>query len=158
LRCKIKNIFNSAHLALVFRIILGIVFIYSGLEKIIYAADFAATIQNYQLIPVELTNLVAIILPWLEFYCGLFILFALFKQASTAIISVLLIFFMVALASVIFRGLDIDCGCFGGSSDVSWFRVIEDLLLLAMSLYLFFIPSQLASLNGYLVKFRKRKS
>lgn len=152
----IKKIISTAHLSLIFRIILGTVFIYSGLEKIAYPADFAVAIQNYQLIPVEMTNLVAIILPWLEFYCGLFILFALFGQASAAILSTLIIFFIIALSSAILRGLDIDCGCFGGTTNISWFEIIEDLLLLVMSIYLFFIPSRLATLNGYLDKFGRR--
>jgi putative oxidoreductase len=137
LKHMIKKIINPLDLSLVFRIILGLVFIYSGAEKIANPAGFAVAVQNYRLFPIELTNLVAIIVPWLEFYCGLFLFFARFRQASAAIISTLIIFFLIALSSAMVRGLDIDCGCFGGETNVSWFGIIEDLVLLAISLYLF---------------------
>ena len=154
----IKKIISSPYISLIFRILLGIVFIYSGSQKIAQPANFAVTIQNYRLLPIELTNMAAIIIPWLEFYCGLFIFIALFRQASAAILSILMIIFSIALISAIFRGLDIYCGCFGGESHVSWFKIFEDLILLAMSSYLFFFPPQIASLNGYLVKFGRQKS
>lgn len=138
--------------------IIGIVFIYSGLEKIVSTADFAASVQNYRIVPIELTNLVGIILPWLEFYCGLFLIIGIFKQASAAILSTLLLLFIFILFSALIRGLDIECGCFGSGANVSWFRIIEDIVLLTMSLHLLFNPSMIATVEKYLFKSSKHIS
>jgi uncharacterized membrane protein YphA (DoxX/SURF4 family) len=135
--------------------IIGVIFIYSGLEKIISTADFAASVQNYRIVPVELTNLVGIILPWLEFYCGLFLIIGIFKQASAAIIFTLLLIFIFILLSALIRGLDIECGCFGSGANVSWFRIIEDIILLLMSLHLFFYPSKIVTGEKFLFKSAK---
>jgi uncharacterized membrane protein YphA (DoxX/SURF4 family) len=94
------------------------------------------------------------ILPWLEFYCGLFLIIGIFRQASAAILSTLLLLFIFILFSALIRGLDIECGCFGSGANVSWLRIIEDIVLLAMSLHQFFHPSKIATLEKYLIKSR----
>ena len=120
--------------------IVGLIFIYASLEKILYPAYFAVSVQNYQLIPDYFTNIIAIVLPWLELCCGLSILIGLWHQAGAAIVSVLNIVFIIALTSVVFRGLNIDCGCYGAGSSVNISRIIEDLFLLAFSLHITLFP------------------
>jgi uncharacterized membrane protein YphA (DoxX/SURF4 family) len=130
----------------------GFVFIYAGWEKIVYPADFAVAIQNYQIIPSSMTNLVAIFLPWLEFYCGLILIFGFWHRAGAVILSTLLIIFIFALLSVFIRGLDIDCGCFGRGTSVGWSRIIEDLFLLFFALQIVFFPLSKLALENVLKK------
>jgi len=137
---KIQKLRHSPYLTTVFRIILGVIFIYAGLEKIGHADLFAVTIQNYQLVPISMTNLIAIFLPWLELYCGLLLLLGWWQRIAAAWAVLLNIIFLTALISAYWRGLDIVCGCFGSGTTVNMTRILEDLLLLALSLHIFIFP------------------
>ena len=50
---------------------LGLTFISASLDKIIDPFDFSQAILNYKIMPYWTINLTAMILPWLEFICGL---------------------------------------------------------------------------------------
>jgi len=97
--------FEFPYLTTLLRIFLGLIFIYASLDKIFYPAYFAISIQNYQILPDSLINLVAVILPWLEFYCGIFLLFGFWHRAGAIIIAAMNVIFIIALTSAIFRGL-----------------------------------------------------
>ena len=124
------------------------IFIYASLDKLFHPAYFAISIQNYQIIPDSLINLTAVILPWLEFYCGILLLLGFWHRAGVAIIALLNVIFIFALTSALFRGLDIDCGCFGSGSTVSMSRIVEDLFLLAFSVYIFIYPTSKFALEN----------
>ena len=57
-------------LSISFRLILGTVFIWASLDKIIDPEKFARNISNYHIVPYGLENTIAIILPWLELLIG----------------------------------------------------------------------------------------
>jgi hypothetical protein len=72
----------------------------------------------------------------------------IWHRSAAWIVSILTIVFIIAIGSVIFRGLDIECGCFGSGSSANWGRIVEDLFLLAFSLHIAFHPlSKLAIEN-----------
>jgi len=134
----LARIFKHPYLSYLFRFIVGAIFIFAGVQKIFSPADFSLSIQNYLILPVSMTNLVAIFLPCLEIYCGIFLLAGIFTRASAILVSFLNVIFIIALFSALVRGLDISCGCFGSGTPVDWSRIIEDFILLAMSLHLVF--------------------
>ena len=113
------NFIRSLNLPLIFRVILGIIFIYASYEKILDPAAFSKNIHNYHttdnLIWVE--NLVALILPWLELVVGVFLIFGVFLEGATSITIGLLIFFIIILSQAVFRGIDVHCGCFKTAAD-----------------------------------------
>jgi len=147
---KLQRISRSPYLTTFFRLILGVLFLYAGIEKIIHTEVFAITIQNYQLIPVSYTNLIAIVLPWLEFYCGLLLLLGWRHQMAAFWVTLMNIVFLIGLSSAYVRGLDIDCGCFGTGSSINLTRILEDFLLLAFSLHILFFPASLFALDNHL--------
>jgi uncharacterized membrane protein YphA (DoxX/SURF4 family) len=130
-------------LALLARLILGVVFIYAGIDKIIHPAAFAEVIYNYQILPDYLINLTAIVLPWLELVVGLFLLLGLFREGSVFIVTGLMVVFLSAMIFNLARGLDIHCGCFSTVMDdtngapMVWY-VIRDGFFLVPALYLFY--------------------
>ena len=130
-------------LFLVIRLILGAVFVYAGVDKIIYPAAFAEVVNKYQILPSELINLTAIVLPWLELLLGLGLIAGLWLSGASFLITVLMAMFCGALLFNIARGLDINCGCFrtddmpNSAAPMVWY-VIRDGVFLLMSLYLFF--------------------
>lgn len=134
---------NSEWLSLAARICLGGVFIFASIDKIRYPEPFAQNIDAYEMLPTALINIAAIWLPWLELCCGSLLILGIWVRANAALLGVLLFVFIVALISVIIRGLDISCGCFeAGDSEamVGWNRVIEDIGLLLLSWWLMKFP------------------
>lgn len=132
----INSVIKNRYLLLVFRVVLGAVFIYASIHKILDPGAFAESIRNYLLLPALVTNLVAIILPWVEVVCGLFLVVGIFPRSCAAVVSALLAIFSAALIISLARGLDIDCGCFDsgqGNETIGILYVLRDWTLLFMS-------------------------
>ena len=126
-------------IAIIIRLILGFLFIYASLDKIIYPSKFAEVIYNYRLLPVELVNICAILVPWIEVFIGIMLLIGIWVDASAFMLSGITFVFTFLIISAIFRGLNIECGCFSLDAEgslVSWKRVIEDIFILIGGLYL----------------------
>lgn len=136
---------------LVLRLVLGIVFLVAAADKVANAEAFARSIANYRLLPVELVNLVALVLPWLELLVGLMLVVGLRVRAAAVVASGLLLVFTVALVSALVRGLDIHCGCFSqtAAERIGWGRVIEDVLLLAAAVVVVVWTPQRWSVEQY---------
>jgi uncharacterized membrane protein YphA (DoxX/SURF4 family) len=90
---------------------LGGIFIYAGGTKLLEPEIFAVLIEAYGFVPEGLLMPVAIGLPFLEVIAGFGLLFDI--RGSLALITGLLVLFMVVLGYGIWMGLDVDCGCFG---------------------------------------------
>ena len=126
-------------IALVCRLILGIVFLYAGIEKIIAPQEFAVAIYNYRLLPDWAVNLLAVILPWLEIFLATGLITGNYVRGSSLLSSLLFLTFAIALTINLVRGLDISCGCFGGSAGtINWLYLIRDAGLLTMSIFTLF--------------------
>jgi putative oxidoreductase len=120
------------------RIILSIVFIYAAIEKIALPENFSVAISNYKLFPVAMINITAIIIPWIELSAAILLLFGISVKENSAIITFLLIVFTIAIIISLFRGLNIDCGCFGTAygSKIGLLKIIENILLIISGLVL----------------------
>jgi putative oxidoreductase len=97
----------------VMRMVLGALFVFAGATKAYDPGAFAIEIQRYQLVPWILSALASAYLPWLEMLAGALLLLKRFERGALLVIAFLLLVFTLALASAMFRGLSIDCGCFG---------------------------------------------
>jgi len=124
---------------LLFRVIVGGVFIWAGALKIADPLGFAQSIKNYQVVPHTLAFLIAVVLPWVEVLSGAFLIIGVFKRSSALIISLLLAGFIALVALALARGIDTSCGCFGSFSlraDLS--LILTDAVLLIFALCIFF--------------------
>jgi len=109
----ITRILTDKYTVLMFRLILGATFIYASLDKIAHPDQFAQIVNNYKILPSFLINLFAITLPWIEFFCGIFLIVGFWVESSSLVLTFLLFLFAVAISyNVFIRGLDINCGCF----------------------------------------------
>ena len=136
------------------QLILGAIFIYASLDKIINPVAFVQIIESYQILLLSVVNVFAILLPWLELICGLLLLSGIWLRASATLISGILVMFIVAMGLVVARGLDIDCGCFesvGGTEKVGRLRIIEDLGFLILSIWIIRFPNSIFSIEAILV-------
>ena len=112
-------------------VVLGGLFFYAGLQKVLYFHEFAEAVVAYQLLPESLVGLAAAGLPWLEVLAGV-CLMAGFKQRSCLLLLAgLVAVFLVVIVITMARGLDIDCGCgLFFQRQVGWAAVLEDAVLL----------------------------
>jgi putative oxidoreductase len=136
---------RNKYVLFLFRFVIGGLFIYAGVLKIADPLGFAQDIRNYRLFSQEICFLTALVLPWFEVLAGAFLILGIFKRTSALLISGLLAFFIVLVAITMIRGIDVDCGCFGTlSRKADWKLLVEDLLMLAMSLSVALAPSRAA--------------
>lgn len=142
------------------RVILGAVFIYAGAIKIIDPAGFALAVYNYHILPGRLVNITAIMLPWVEVIAGLSLVLGLWTPGGALIISGLLLTFTITMGFNLSRGLDVSCGCFSSSPSgniITWWYLLRDSSLLALSLLVLFADQGRFSLGAYLhARYKKR--
>lgn len=117
------------------RISLGLVFVYAALVKVADPVAFAGSVAAYRLLPYFGNYVVAASLPFVELACGLLLATGYRARPAALVIAAMNVVFMVALASAIARGLDIDCGCFkqGGEKTSPWLALGRDAVFLAIS-------------------------
>jgi uncharacterized membrane protein YphA (DoxX/SURF4 family) len=104
------------------------IFIWAGLEKVMQPAAFAESIQAYKLIPEYFAPWLARFLPWLEIWAALALLWPRTRATGALLVGTLSVVFALAVTSVMLRGLEINCGCFGPfSGKVGWKTLALDL-------------------------------
>jgi putative oxidoreductase len=126
---------TKRYILLALRLLIGGIFFYAGLEKILAPFDFSMAIYNYKLLPDPLIGVVAATLPSIEIVAALFLLFGFNTKGAAALISFLLFIFIALIIISAIRGLDIDCGCFGSlERKVGLLAILEDTSLFVVSL------------------------
>ena len=123
------------------RLVIAIIFIWSGLTKISDPRGFAVVIDAYGLMPETWVMPVAFGLPVLELMAGIGLL--MHVTGSLHLTSGLMLLFMAILAYGIALGLDVDCGCFGTEDpEAKAFHglrtaLFRDILIMAGVIYLY---------------------
>jgi uncharacterized membrane protein YphA (DoxX/SURF4 family) len=128
-------------LAWLLRFGLGALFIVAGVLKLRDPTAFATEITNYRTLAGAAPYLAAT-LPMVEIVLGAALILApaAWRRAGALATAGLLAIFTVAVTQAVARGINIDCGCFGGgASPVTGWTVARDLGLLAGALALFVI-------------------
>ncbi len=140
-----RRIIDNDYLVLVLRLVIGGTFIVASYYKIIHPGDFAKSIWYYHMVPGSLINLMALILPWFELLAGLALIFGFLYRGAVWAVVLMNVMFMIALASAISRGLDIECGCFkaaSGAGDEARDTLIRDAVLMVGMVVLLFSRSK----------------
>lgn len=126
---------GSKIFVLISRIFLGGVLIYASIDKIINPLDFAKAIDNYQIIPFGLENIMAIIIPWLELTIGIFLIFGILLHGASLLVILLMICFIIGMSIAILKGYNIECGCGLISGEmVGLHKIVEDIIYLVLAL------------------------
>ena len=139
-------------LALV-RILVGLVFLYSGWEKVARPVEqFIAVIHQYRLFPAEWESVLAQVVSWSEFVFGSFLLLGFMIRVSASVIAILLVSFMAMLSRSLWLGLPIaECGCFGSLLSLTPFQaILLDSFLFLMTVTVLISQPRAASLDGWL--------
>lgn len=141
-------------IGLVARLVLGVTLIYAGLIKAGHLLDSARAVLAYQIFPWEIAKPIGYVLPMLEIVLGVLILVGFFTRPVAVIISLLWIAFILGISQAWMRGLQIDCGCFGGGGALTagekpgyFWEVARDVGLLLLSAWLVWRPRSLVSID-----------
>jgi len=125
---------GSEMTALTLRVLMGAWFVYAGGLKIFGSGleRFVTDIENYRLalgglaVAGNVAIAVAYVVPWLEVVAGICFMLGILRKGSWLVMFGLVMAFTVAVASAWWRGLDISCGCLGGSEKISyWQKAVE---------------------------------
>jgi len=129
------------------RLIVAGVLLFAGVKKVWMPLEFARLLKEYHLLPDQILNLVAVILPWAEVICGLCFLSGLWLMGAALLLSGMNTVFAFAIAyrawlimsgtGVNFFDLRFDCGCGFGVVYVPT-KILENLLLVGVGLTILF--------------------
>ena len=145
-------------IGLVLRLVVGSVWIAAGALKVTDPAQSVAAVRAYELLPSSLVSPVGQLLPVVEVVIGAMLIVGLLTRGAAVISAVLFVAFIIGIASVWARGINIDCGCFGGggadpdaASQYPW-EIARDVALLAASVFLVWLRSTRLALDGILFR------
>ena len=97
------------------RIIIGIFFVVVSGDKLLHPyQNFLYVVQGYRLFPPWAEEIIAIAVPWVEFFLGLFLLLGLWLRLTVQVFMGMVGAFVLLLVQALVRKLPLqDCGCFG---------------------------------------------
>lgn len=115
------------------RLIIGGVFMYAAVPKVLHPATFAMAVRGYKLIPFAYSNLFALAVSWSELFAATMLILGILTRKAAAAIFILLLVFIAAISTVLVRGMVIDCGCFGegGGANTTWILLVRNAAMLA---------------------------
>jgi putative oxidoreductase len=118
------------------RVALGAIFLYAALTKLPDMGAFAESVANYRLVPSALVPAAAVAVIGVEIALGLLLVAGRLPRATALVATAILGAFTVGLAQALLRGIDLRCGCFGGTENATWLTVLRDAALLAAAVVL----------------------
>ncbi|MDH2413823.1 DoxX family protein [Nocardioides sp. CER19] len=132
-------------LAVLARLVTGGVWIWAGAAKLTDPYGAVLAVRAYQLLPAGLATTVGHLLPTLEIVVGAALVLGLLTRGAAVVSGLLFVAFIIGISSAWARGLQIDCGCFGGggfdphaASKYPW-EIARDTALLLASVFLVFV-------------------
>ena len=116
------------------RLLLAGAFIWACVHKIASPRDFALQVATYQLLPLPLVNLQAILLPWVELVCGVLLLAGFFTRPAALVTCGMNVMFIAAISMALATNLHLQCGCFSSSDageEMNASLIVRDAFLFA---------------------------
>jgi uncharacterized membrane protein YphA (DoxX/SURF4 family) len=137
------------------RLVLGGVWIVAGALKVTDLDASVRAVRAYRLLPEIVAQFVGAGLPFVEILLGILLVVGFGVRVAAVASAVLMAAFVVGIASVWARGLQIDCGCFGsggqlapGAKPTYGLELTRDVGLLVLALLLARWPSGRLALDN----------
>ena len=128
------------------RALLGVVWVWAAVAKMGDPAASVRAVRAYELLPEWLAKGVGYGLPFLEIGLAVLLIAGLATRLAAVLSSTLLVVFLVGIVSAAARGLQIECGCFGGGGQLGAGQstaytgeILRDAGLLVVSLFLVWV-------------------
>lgn len=126
------------------RFYLGYIWLSAGIAKMGNHMEVTQTIEAYEIFTPAWSDLLARVIGPLEIVGGLLLILGIFLRPSAKLSSVVLVLFIIGMASAWSRGLEINCGCFNPdpSEDTSNYAatIARDVIYIAMSWFIVYRP------------------
>lgn len=156
MRTSFLNEHSLGWLGLAGRLYLGFVFLTAGIAKLPEPTITEQAVRSYQLLPWQIAPAYALALPIAEIVLGGLLILGLFTRSAATATALGMASFIVGITSAWARGLNIDCGCFGGggaSADPSYLAdTLRDLGWLAIAVYLIVVRRTKLALDDLLFR------
>lgn len=116
----------------------GGLFIWAGWLKVQDPTLFLISVRSFRMLPDPFAAWLALGLPWMEILAGLAVVTGVLRRGGLLLLNLLLVAFAIALVTALARGLDVECGCFGGKNGTThiWEVLVRDVVLLAVGVWL----------------------
>lgn len=143
---KNKHLALQPWFGLIARLILGGVLFAAGFLKINKPDISQMAVRSYEMLPISIANLLGLILPPVEMALGALLVLGVLTRVVAALGGFTMFIFIIAIAQAWARGLNIDCGCFGGGGTVAaedtryLQEILRDLGLVFLAAYLVRYP------------------
>lgn len=122
------------------RVVIAGLFLFAAWQKLFDPnagpQKFALAINSFKILPEHLVHLATGVIPWLEVLCAGLVLVGVWTRAAATVLTLLLVGFTAAVISVLLRGMNVSCGCFGkhtllcAADKMTWCKVVENGLIL----------------------------
>ena len=138
-------------LGLAIRLVAAGIWLVAGAAKLADLEHFRTQVAAYDVLPHALVAPFAFALPFVEVGIGLYLLVGLWIRPVAIVACVLMAVFIAAQAQAWYRGLVLDCGCFGAISQqkVGLATILRDAALGLPSLAMAIWPARRLSLDSY---------
>ena len=140
-------------IGLLSRLTLGGVLFVAGYLKVDKLDISQMAVRSYELLPIPIANFLGLTLPFFEVVIGLLLILGAATRVVAALGGFTMFIFIIAIAQAWARGLNIDCGCFGGGGtvDPAQTRYLQEILrdagLVALALFLVRYPKSKFSID-----------
>lgn len=130
-------------LSLACRLFVGGLFVYASYDKVWDPAAFAASVAQYEILPLWAVNGASALLAWLELFTGLMLLAGVWVRSAALWAAGMLAAFTALMLYAGFTGAGYDCGCFPGGGHAAGFEgALRDLGFLLPAFYLLCCPGR----------------
>jgi uncharacterized membrane protein YphA (DoxX/SURF4 family) len=149
----VKTVFGVAA-----RLALAGTFIWACIHKIAEPAEFGMQVATYQILPLSLINLQAIVLPWVELVVGVLLVVGLLTRPAALITCGMNAMFIAAIAMALAADLHLQCGCFSSSAagdEMDASLIVRDAVFLVVGAVLTWMRPDRLTLDSWLERRRQ---
>ena len=144
-------------LGTVARLVVGIALIWAGSAKLSDPRAFVQVVRAYDATPEWLSKAIGYGLPVVEVCIGILLVVGVVTRAAAIVAEVLLVVFLIGLIQAAARGLQLQCGCFGGGGSTTGsttytIDILRDIGLMVVAAYLIVWPMTRFSVDEFLAR------
>jgi Protein-disulfide isomerase len=139
------------------RLALGAIWIWAAVSKLGSPRTFVQTVRAYDATPEWLSEAIGYGLPVLEVCLGIVLVLGITVRLAAILSGLLFLVFLVGLAQAAARGIQLECGCFGGGGATTGgtqytLDILRDIGLLILATYLVLWWQTRLSLDEFLAR------
>jgi len=136
-------IFQSKYPAVVLRLLIGIIFVFSGVTKLPMHSQFVTIVESYHILPQALATAYALALPWVELLAGSYLLLGVQIRPSSLVSLLLALSFLVANISSAVSGESFCGSCFGEAIILPILQaLVLDIAIIIATVYIYIVGRQ----------------